>query len=61
MLTIAAVKAARPRAAGYKIFDERGLHLYVAPNGKAARSVHIDNVLAVMPDNGTRHSTAAAP
>ncbi len=34
MLTNAAVKAARPRAAAYKIFDERGLHLYVAPNGR---------------------------
>lgn len=34
MLTNAAVKAARPRAAAYKIFDERGLHLLVAPNGR---------------------------
>ena len=34
MLTNAAVKAARPRAAAYKIADERGLHLFVAPNGR---------------------------
>ena len=34
MLTAAAVKAARPRSRGYKIFDEGGLHLYVAPNGR---------------------------
>jgi len=34
MLTHSAVKAARPRAAGYKLFDEGGLHLYVAPNGR---------------------------
>ncbi len=34
MLTNAEVKAARPRAAAYKIFDERGLHLYVATNGR---------------------------
>jgi integrase len=31
MLTNAAVKAARPRAAAYKLADQRGLHLYVAP------------------------------
>ncbi|TCP33293.1 integrase arm-type DNA-binding domain-containing protein [Sphingomonas sp. BK235] len=34
MLTNAAVKAARPRAAAYKIADERGLHLFVAPTGR---------------------------
>ncbi len=34
MLTNAAVKAARPRAAAYKIYDEGGLHLYVAPNAR---------------------------
>ncbi|TXC71226.1 DUF4102 domain-containing protein [Sphingomonas ginsenosidivorax] len=34
MLTNAAVKPVRPRAAAYKIFDERGLNLYVAPNGR---------------------------
>lgn len=34
MLTNAAVKAARPRAAAFKIYDEGGLHLYVAPNGR---------------------------
>ena len=34
MLTNAAVKAARPRAAAYKLTDERGLHLLVAPNGR---------------------------
>ncbi len=34
MLTNAAVKAARPRAAAYKLSDERGLHLFVAPNGR---------------------------
>jgi integrase len=34
MLTNAAVKAARPRAAAYKLADERGLHLFVAPNGR---------------------------
>jgi integrase len=34
MLTNAAVKAARPRAAGYKLADAGGLHLYVAPNGR---------------------------
>lgn len=34
MLTNAAVKAARPRAAAYKLADERGMHLYVAPNGR---------------------------
>jgi integrase len=34
MLNDAAVRAARPRAAAYKIADERGLHLFVAPNGR---------------------------
>jgi integrase len=34
MLNIAAVKAARPRAAAYKLYDQAGLHLYVAPNGR---------------------------
>ncbi|WP_156680084.1 tyrosine-type recombinase/integrase [Sphingomonas profundi] len=34
MLTNAAVKAARPRAAAYKLSDAGGLHLYVAPNGR---------------------------
>lgn len=34
MLTNAAVKAARPKAAAYKLSDERGLHLYIAPNGR---------------------------
>ncbi|MBY9063230.1 integrase arm-type DNA-binding domain-containing protein [Sphingomonas yunnanensis] len=34
MLTNAAVKAARPRAAAYKIADERGMHLFVAPTGR---------------------------
>ena len=34
MLTNAAVKAARPRAAPYKLFDQGGLHLYVAPTGR---------------------------
>lgn len=34
MLTNAAVKAARPRAAGFKLADAGGLHLYVAPNGR---------------------------
>ncbi len=34
MLTNAAVKAARPRAAAYKLFDQGGLHLYVAPTGR---------------------------
>ncbi len=33
MLTNAAVKAARPRAAAYKLADGAGLHLYVAPTG----------------------------
>lgn len=33
MLTNAAVKAARPRAAAYKLTDQGGLHLYVAPTG----------------------------
>lgn len=33
MLTNAAVKAARPRPRPYKIADELGLHLYVAPTG----------------------------
>ncbi len=34
MLTNAAVKAARPKAAAYKLFDQNGLHLYVAPTGR---------------------------
>lgn len=33
MLTNAAVKAARPRSAAYKLADGAGLHLYVAPTG----------------------------
>lgn len=33
MLTNAAVKAARPRPAAYKIYDERGLFLFVGPTG----------------------------
>lgn len=33
MLSTAAVKAARPKARAYKLFDERGLHLFVAPTG----------------------------
>ena len=33
MLSNAAVRAARPRAAAYKRFDERGLFLLVAPTG----------------------------
>jgi len=33
MLTPAAVKAARPRAAAYKLYDERGLILHVLPGG----------------------------
>ncbi|OWK27879.1 tyrosine-type recombinase/integrase [Sphingomonas dokdonensis] len=33
MLKNAAVKAARPRAAAYKLADGAGLHLYVAPTG----------------------------
>ena len=33
MLTNASVKAARPRAAAYKVADSGGLHLYVAPTG----------------------------
>ena len=32
-LSNAAVKAARPRARAYKMFDERGLFLFVAPTG----------------------------
>jgi len=36
MLTNQAVKAARPRAAAYKMFDERGLFLFVAPSGLRA-------------------------
>jgi integrase len=35
MLNNAAVKAARPRSRAYKMFDERGLHLHVAPSGRA--------------------------
>ncbi|WP_028966943.1 tyrosine-type recombinase/integrase [Sphingomonas phyllosphaerae] len=34
MLTNAAVKAARARASAYKINDERGLHLFIAPTGR---------------------------
>lgn len=34
MLTNAAVKAARPKTAAYKLFDQGGLHLYVAPTGR---------------------------
>ncbi len=34
MLTNAVVKAARPRTAAYKLFDQGGLHLYVAPTGR---------------------------
>lgn len=33
MLSNAAVKAARPRGRAYKLFDERGLFLFVAPTG----------------------------
>lgn len=33
MLTSAAVKGARPKDRAYKLFDERGLFLYVAPTG----------------------------
>jgi len=33
MLTTAAVTAARPRPRAYKVYDERGLFLYVAPTG----------------------------
>ncbi len=33
MLTNAAVRAARPRAAAYKLADGAGLHLFVAPTG----------------------------
>ena len=33
MLSNAAVKAARPKPRAYKIFDERGLFLFVKPNG----------------------------
>ena len=35
MLTNAVVKAARSRSRAYKIFDERGLHLHIAINGRA--------------------------
>lgn len=34
MLTNVAVRAARPRPRAYKMFDERGLHLHVAPTGR---------------------------
>ncbi len=34
MLTNAAVEAARARASAYKIADERGLHLFIAPTGR---------------------------
>lgn len=33
MLTNTAVKAAGPKAAAYKLFDQGGLHPYVAPTG----------------------------
>lgn len=33
MLTIAAVKAAKPRGRAYKLFDTQGLFLYIAPTG----------------------------
>ena len=36
MLTTAAVKTARPRSRAYKMFDERGLHLFIAPTGLKA-------------------------
>lgn len=36
MLSNAAVRAARPRSRAYKMFDERGLHLFVAPTGLRA-------------------------
>ena len=36
MLTNAAVKAARPRAAAYKLTDARGLHLHITPNNHRA-------------------------
>ncbi|MBJ7440588.1 MAG: integrase arm-type DNA-binding domain-containing protein, partial [Sphingopyxis sp.] len=36
MLNNAAVKAARPRSRAYKMFDERGLFLFVAPTGLRA-------------------------
>ncbi|MAM72616.1 MAG: integrase [Tistrella sp.] len=36
MLSNAAVKAARPRSRAYKLFDERGLFLFVAPTGLRA-------------------------
>jgi integrase len=36
MLTNAAVKAARPKARAYKLFDERGLFLFIAPTGLRA-------------------------
>lgn len=35
-LSNAAVKAARPRSRAYKLFDERGLFLFVAPTGLRA-------------------------
>lgn len=36
MLSNAAVRAARPRSRAYKMFDERGLYLFVAPSGLRA-------------------------
>lgn len=36
MLSNAAVKAARPRSRAYKMFDERGLYLFIAPSGLRA-------------------------
>lgn len=36
MLSNAAVKAARPKSRAYKMFDERGLFLFIAPTGLRA-------------------------
>ncbi|MDZ7895301.1 MAG: integrase arm-type DNA-binding domain-containing protein [Sphingobium sp.] len=36
MLNNAAVRTARPKGRAYKLFDERGLHLFVAPTGLMA-------------------------
>lgn len=36
MLSNAAVRTARPRSRAYKLFDERGLHLFIAPTGLVA-------------------------
>jgi hypothetical protein len=38
MLTIAAVKAARTKPRAYKIYDERGLFLFVSPSHGARRA-----------------------